>query len=204
MILWGEGQPGAIAGADGLAKRDTLSVLLVTDGNVFLRKAIAAVPDVAVRVIAPKEYRADRVVADVTVFDRYAAAELPERGGLLFVDCLPKGGALKAAVDEKGAEVTLAQVRATGKASDHPAVRGIVPEKIYVETARKVAAGKDWAVLIDADKGPLVLGSDAGRREIVVTFDLSKSNWPLKVSFPVFVRQAIEHLGAGGGAAEGL
>jgi hypothetical protein len=144
------------------------------------------------------------VVADVTVFDRYAPAELPERGGLLFVDCLPKGAALKAAVDEKGAEVTLANVRATGTVADHPAVRGIVSGKIYVETVRKVEAGKGWAVLIDGDKGPLVLGSDAGRREIVVAFDLSKSNWPLKVSFPAFVRQAIEHLGAGGGAAEGL
>jgi hypothetical protein len=204
MTMLGAVQAGAVAGADGPAGRDTLSVLIVTEGNQFLKKGIAAIPDVAVRVIAPKDYRADRVVADVTVFDRQVPAELPKRGGLLFVDCLPKGGALKAAVDEKGAEVTLANVRATGKVADHPAVRGVVPEKVYVEPVRTVAVGTGWGVLIDGDKGPLVLGSDAGRRVIVVAFDLSKSNWPLKASFPVFVRQAIEYLGAGGGAPEGL
>jgi hypothetical protein len=59
-------------------------------------------------------------------------------------------------------------------------------------------------VLIDGDKGPLVLGSDAGRREIVIAFDPSTSNWPLKSSFPVFVRQTIEYLGAGGNTPEGL
>jgi hypothetical protein len=181
-----------------------LSVLLVTGDNVLLKKAIAAVPDVALRVVSPKDYRADRVVADVTVFDRHDPAELPKRGGLLFVDCLPKDVALKAVVDGKGAGVTLTKVRAAEKVADHPAVRGIVPEKIYVEAARKVEAGKGWAVLIDGDKGPLVLGSDAGRREVVVTFDLSKSNWPLKASFPVFVRQAVEYLGSGDGAPEGL
>jgi hypothetical protein len=204
MVVLGVGQPGEVARADGPAGRDTLSVLLVTEGNVLLEKGIAAVPDVAVRVIAPKDYRADRVVADVTVFDRQEPPELPKQGGLLFVDCLPKGGALKAAVDEKGAEVRLTNVRATGRVADHPAVRGVVPGKMYVETVRKIEAGKGWGVLIDGDKGPLVLGSDGGRREIVVVFELSKSNWPMKASFPLFVRQAIEYLGARGGAAEGL
>ena len=172
IIALGCAQPGTVAGADGPAERDTLSVLIVTEGNPFLKRAIAAIPDVAVRTIAPRDYRADRVVADVTVFDRHDPAELPKRGGLLFVDCRPKDGALKAVVDEKGAEVTLTKVRAAEKVADHPAVRGIVPEKVYVETMRKVEGGKGWGVLIDGDKGPLVLGSGAGRREIVVTFDL--------------------------------
>ncbi|HEY7116434.1 MAG TPA: hypothetical protein VH475_07610 [Tepidisphaeraceae bacterium] len=207
MIALGAAQPETAAGADGpagRAGRDTLSVLIVTEGNPFLNKAIAATPDVAVRTITPKDYRADRVVADVTVFDRHVPTELPKRGGLLFVDCLPKGGALKAVMDEKGAEVMLTNVRATGKVADHPAVRGIVPKKVYVETVRMVDAGKGWGTLIDGDRGPLVLGSDAGRREIVVTFDLAKSNWPLQASFPVFVRQAIEYLGTAGAVPEGL
>jgi hypothetical protein len=39
--------------------------------------------------------------------------------------------------------------------------------------------------------------SAAGRRHVAVSFDVLQSNWPLYVSFPVFVSNAVQVLGLG-------
>src|SRR4051812_40792915 len=75
----------AQAPAAGPGGGDKVSVVLVTDGNLFLEKAVAAQPGVTVRVIAPTRYHAASApAADVTIFDRHEPAELPKAGGLLF------------------------------------------------------------------------------------------------------------------------
>src|SRR4051812_18729697 len=111
--LW----PGPVAlgqePAAGPEGGDKVSVVLVTEGNLFLEKAVAAQPGVTLRVIAPTRYHAASApAADVTILDRHEPAELPKGGGLMFIDCLPKGGALKGAVDAKGDAVKFAEVRA--------------------------------------------------------------------------------------------
>ena len=53
-----------------------------------------------------------------------------------------------------------------------------------------------WAVsLVDSPQTPLVLAGELGRQRIVwIGFDSLQSTWPLRVSFPIFIANAIEWL----------
>jgi len=53
--------------------------------------------------------------------------------------------------------------------------------------------------------GPLiaVLDDEARRRHVVVGFDLLRSNWPVHVSFAIFVRNALDHVTERGRADAG-
>jgi hypothetical protein len=53
-----------------------------------------------------------------------------------------------------------------------------------------------WAVsLLDSPQAPLILAGDLGRQRIIwIGFDILESNWPLRVSFPIFMANAVEWL----------
>ena len=53
-----------------------------------------------------------------------------------------------------------------------------------------------WAVsLADAPQAPLMLAGELGRQRIIwIGFDILESNWPLRVSFPIFIANAVEWL----------
>jgi len=54
----------------------------------------------------------------------------------------------------------------------------------------------NWAVsLADAPQAPLILAGELGRQRIIwIGFDILESNWPLRVSFPIFIANAVEWL----------
>ncbi len=53
-----------------------------------------------------------------------------------------------------------------------------------------------WAVsLADAPQASLILAGELGRQRLVwIGFDILESNWPLRVSFPIFIANAVEWL----------
>ena len=53
-----------------------------------------------------------------------------------------------------------------------------------------------WAVsILDAPQAPLILAGDLGRQRIIwIGFETLESNWPLRVSFPIFIANAVEWL----------
>jgi hypothetical protein len=66
-----------------------------------------------------------------------------------------------------------------------------------VQIAESMAAkAPSWAVsLVDSPQAPLILAGDLGRQRILwIGFDLLESNWPLRISFPIFVANAVEWL----------
>jgi hypothetical protein len=75
-------------------------------------------------------------------------------------------------------------------------MKTFTPTKLHVESARKLEVPKDGTTLLDGDKGPLIVAErDAThRRQIVLAFDLTKSNWPLRASFPLFISEATQYL----------
>jgi hypothetical protein len=103
---------------------------------------------------------------------------------------------LKQSLDDKGAPLTISASGVKDWKKDHPAMKMFTPMKLYFESARKLEIPKDWTTLLDGDKGPLIVadGDATHRRQIVLAFDVTKSNWPLKVSFPLFIFNATECL----------
>ena len=54
----------------------------------------------------------------------------------------------------------------------------------------------DAVSLVESDAGPLILWwSSPTHRYLVVGFDMFASRWPLRVSFPVFLANAVRYLG---------
>jgi hypothetical protein len=53
-----------------------------------------------------------------------------------------------------------------------------------------------WAVaLVETPQAPIILAGELGRQRIIwIGFDILESNWPLRVSFPIFIANAVEWL----------
>jgi len=77
----------------------------------------------------------------------------------------------------------------------HPLLRYSGFENVQVMQSL-TAKTPTWAVsLADAPQAPLMLAGELGRQRIIwIGFDILESNWPLRVSFPIFIANAVEWL----------
>ncbi|HVO31680.1 MAG TPA: hypothetical protein VMV18_13125, partial [bacterium] len=158
---------------------DALRVVLVTKGNRFLEGALAAQPSVAVTLASPEAPLPD---ADVVIFDRVPPEPAPRARGVLVVDS-PKTG-------EPAAPVL----------SDwnprHPATRKVSLDDLTLASAHAVAAGEGDTVLAGIDAGPIAVAREHGEhREVELGFDPTRSDFPLRLAFPVFVGETVRWLG---------
>jgi hypothetical protein len=75
---------------------------------------------------------------------------------------------------------------------------------LYVQKAAKLTVPPVAVPVVESREGPLVIAYERGRtRAVVVAFRPLESDWPLRLSFPLFLANAIEWL-RGVSAAEGL
>lgn len=159
-------------------------VLLVTRGNRFLEKALSAVPNVTLTVTADL---ADTAAGfDFTVVDDVLPTSWPA-GNLLAIRSAPTNwvevsGALDAPaiVDWK---------------NTHPLLRFVGFENVQISEAL-AARTPSWAIpLVEAANTPLILAGELERRRVIwIAFDTLQSTWPLRISFPIFIANAVEWL----------
>ncbi len=84
---------------------------------------------------------------------------------------------------------------------DHPVLRFVNLDQLYVASLRKVTTGPGSSVLVDSGEGPMIVEVDRGPISVVhVAFDPLDSNWPYLRSFVNFISNAIEYLGTRGDA----
>lgn len=175
-----------------LPQRKSVSLLLVTEGNPFLEKALQVNPEVALSRTSPHEYgqKAQRAGQryHVEVFDRV----LPGSGGtgrrLLLIDPPPgKGGPLR----EEG----IPQTSAIAWQHDHPVMRHADFSGLQVNRAQRLAVPSTGRLLLWSPF-PLIFCEEKGAdRSIVVGFDFRESDLPLRAAFPIFLSNAIAWLG---------
>lgn len=171
-------------------------LLLVSDGNLFLERGLNIDPDVTLEECAPKEF--------ATLGHRGAGYALVVFDGVLPPEGLPPGNFL--VFNAVGAQTPL--IGAGGRAESpafidqnrtHPVMRFVDLNGLRLKTALKTSLPPWGQTLAEADSGPLIAaGETNGRRVMSVAFDLADSNWPLRVSFPIFLSNAVEWLTAGG------
>ena len=79
--------------------------------------------------------------------------------------------------------------------STHPLLRYAGFDNVQIADGL-VAKAPSWAVsLVDSPQAPLILAGELGRQRIIwIGFDILESNWPLRVSFPIFIANAVEWL----------
>jgi hypothetical protein len=181
-----------------------LSVALVTDGgNYFLEKAVQSLNLKNPATLRPEAYE-DKAGGpdfsyDVVIFDRYTPQKLPPAGNFIYFGAVPNGLKVKAAATPQGGYELVEDFGVLEWKRDHPVLRNLAMQKLYVaEAIRLVGAAENSEVLLDGLKCPLIVLHREGKGvHLIVAFDLLQSNWPLKVSFPIFLFNSLQFLAVG-------
>jgi hypothetical protein len=173
-------------------------VLLVTEGNLFLERALAVLPAVKPFLTDAPFGSGDDVATantetdlfDLVIYDRIVPAELPSRGNLLFV------APPESIVDLFTVSGTISNTAAI-RIADDPLLQYVRWSDIAVRNAKRVTA--PWAEpLVETEAGPLLLaGINDGRRVVLLTFALADSDLPLQVAFPILMTNFIDWLAPG-------
>jgi hypothetical protein len=160
------------------------SVLLFSQGNLFLEQVLASMPGVSVvrsepgRPVPVQPY-------DLYVFDGVLPAALPD-GDVWFINP-PATNELFTA----GPEIIIpGQLRAN---TGDPRMAFVDLDSVNVLKYRQLS-GMGWATtLADIDGSPLIAaGENAGRQIAVMAFDLRDSDFPLQIGFPVLVANLLD------------
>jgi hypothetical protein len=179
-----------------LSPRREVNVLLVTDGNLYLEKALNLDPHVKLSTSTPSAYNG-QTGFDVVVFENSGPAEVGP-GAHLYINC----GGPTAPVDIKG-KITNATILDWERA--HPAMRYVKLSQLQMSEAL-TATRRPWGVtLAEHEQGPaLVVGEKGGVKSAYVGFPLLKTEFPLRVAFPIFFNNMVQWLATRPGQTEGL
>ncbi|RPJ59388.1 MAG: VWA domain-containing protein, partial [Acidobacteria bacterium] len=153
----------------------------------FLEKALAADPLVQVE-RGSLDMVAKGVPHDVVILDG-AAPQTPLRPGrYLIVNAVPPGIPLTV-------QGRVEQPPIVDWDSAHPAMRYLDLAKIVIQEAWRVRPVGSSRALVDSNLTPLISAIDErGIKAMVIGFDLYKTDFPLRVAFPLFVSNTLRWL----------
>ena len=182
-------------------------VLFVTPGNNSLRHALtvgaaqlwADVHDEKPAYLATPEYR--KLAAgglDLVIYDRCRPEEMPQ-ANTLFIGELPPGKHWSS-----DPAVTAAQIIDTAR--DHPLMQFVELGDVDVLESRALHPPTGATRLIESSKGTLLaLAPRDSFEDAVLGFELvhtdetgatfANTNWPIKLSFPLFVSNVLQYFG---------
>lgn len=170
-----------------VVKPDRPKLLVAGPGNFFLDKALAQVRDMDA--FSAEDFtKASTGDYDIVVLNGVLPESLPE-GRYLILGELPKWEGIKA-------EGEVPQPAVMDWDRRHPVARMINFSGLYVKSAPKVTLPGFAAPIVEGpDNTPLIFAWEKGRtRAVVVTFKLLESDWPLRLSFPLFLSNALDWL----------
>ena len=161
-----------------------VKVLLLSRGNRFLEKALAAVANAEVSVAA--DSADDASAFDLTVVDDVLPTVWPS-GNVLAVRSVRTNWIEIVGRVEAPAIVDWRNT--------HPLLRFVTFDNVAVAEGLSVKT-PGWAVaLVESPATPLILAGEVERRRVIwLGFDTLQSTWPLRVSFPIFIANAVEWL----------
>ena len=161
-----------------------VNVLLVTPGNRVLEKALHFAPNVQLTTVSTLVD--DGSAYDVVVLDGVVPAVWPT-GNVLAINVAQTNWFEGATGGENPAIVDW---RPT-----HPVLRYVTFDNVHI-ASNIVVKTPSWGVsLVDSQSSPLIVGGDLGRQRILwIGFDVLESDWPWRVSFPVFMANAVDWL----------
>jgi Ca-activated chloride channel family protein len=157
-----------------------LRALLVSNEPAFLQRVLSGLPALSIDHVRPVEYKPNPVY-DLYIFDGWLPKELPPGNWLI----------LNPPDDATIFEVrgSVAQPRIDFVARDSPLLQFADLRDLRIFESRRVTLPQ-WAdTLIGSSSGPLLFsGTYQGRRMVVFSFGIDRSNLPLRTAFPVLMR----------------
>ena len=162
-----------------------IKVLLISRGNRFLEKALRAANNVTLTLARDSLDGAENY--DIVALDDVIPATWP-KPNLLAVH-------VAAANWFDGGGTNLQGPAVVDWKNTHPLLRHINLDNVQIGETLAVKT-PSWAVaLVDAPRTPLILAGELARQKIVwIGFDTLQSTWPLRISFPMFMANAVEWL----------
>jgi hypothetical protein len=161
-----------------------VKVLLVSRGNRLLEKALRSAANVQLTVAA--DLTDDGADYDFVVLDDLAPTVWPKVNVLAihvastnWFDGISQADA-----------PTIVDWRTT-----HPVLRYVGFDNVHVAKSMAIKT-PSWGVsLVDSQQSPLIVTGDLGRQRILwIGFDILDSDWPLRISFPIFIDNAADWL----------
>ena len=163
-------------------------VLLVSDGNVFVERALSLRPGTQVTRVSPGDYAPQSQAYDLIVLDGFVPPEPADR-------------------DERAVAPPAAQQRAGDRGRRHPRLEhrrrppddpllaNVPLDGAHVSQSRRMTP-PPWAdtVLTSPETPLLLVGQQDGRRIGVVGFDVHQSDLPLQPGFPVLMQHLLDWL----------
>lgn len=174
-------------------------VLVVSDGKYpFVDSVMRGLPLQEYVSVTPARYEADRRQYetngrsnyDVVVLDKCAPPRLPT-GAFLFLGAVP-------AWPNVNPGATVKEHRLIWWDRTHPVLRHVALDHVFVAESRAVKLPPAAEALIEGPEGPVLFRyAEGGRHGLVLTFAIEDSTWWSKLSFGVFMYNAIRYLGGG-------
>jgi hypothetical protein len=161
-----------------------MRVLLVSRGNRFLEKALRATAHV--EFATASDLTDGGATFDLVVLDD------------IFPSVWPKGNVLAIHVANTNwfdAISTSEYPAIVDWKNTHSLLRHVNFDNVQISETLAVKT-PTWAVsLVDAQQTPLVLAGELAQQRIVwIGFDTLQSTWPLRISFPIFIANAVAFL----------
>lgn len=196
-----------LSGNDALASDDTAHalldfdltthILLVTGGNYFLERFLVSQPSLAVEKIEPAHFD-PTVQYDLVIFDQFSPGQLGP-GHYLFINTPPPWPGFESAGDPLKNQMILDWNQL------HPVTRYANFGALVTGEALNLTQPEWMTPLAESAETTLIsAGSNRGLRLVTIGFDIYSTDWPLQVSFPIFLTNAIDWLAAGGEGPGGL
>ena len=164
-------------------------VLLVSEGNLFLERALGVLPSVELTRLAPDQPLPSEPY-DLYVYDRVITGTLPT-GNLWLI--APPSSAGDGFPIEVGGVFTATAI--TDVAVDDPLLRYVDLSNVHVLQARRVELPPGARALVQAQGGPLLFVAERPEgRLAVLAFDLHDSDLPLQIAFPILTSNLADWL----------
>jgi Ca-activated chloride channel homolog len=164
-----------------------IAVTLVSPGNLFLEKVLRTDPTVALEVKTPEQYQGGMGDADVVVLDSSTPPKVGP-GRFVFVNTVPPDVPLEVLGRIEGPTVM-------DWDRTHPVMRHVEFAKVAIQDAMRVRPLAAGRALVEAVGGPLLYAlEEPDRKAIFIGFDLFKTDFPLRVAFPLILSNTLRWL----------
>jgi hypothetical protein len=169
-----------------LPKQRKQQILLVTRGNLYLEGALLLDDNLEVTKLRPENYTiAEARKADAVVFDGFFPKDPPGRHFLLLNP------------PEKGCPFPVAgQLKTpliTEHDSKHPVMRWVTLKDVNIGAATRFGIEAGVQSLASSFRAPLIVArEEAGLKSVAIGFDISRSDLPLRIAFPILVINSLD------------
>lgn len=169
---------------DLIKQSETKKILLSTDQNVFLEKAIGTLKGVELFRTPPGE----KITGDydLYIFDGSAPKDLPKKGNILFVNQKENNSLFNIKAETEGGKTSILP---------HSITKYMGNDNFVISKIREVETpiwGSNLLKIID--KNIAFAGEFKGQKIGAVGFDFHNSDFPLTLQFPIFINNFISYL----------